>query len=260
MNTQAIRDELSEFVYSNFDADDMEILNELSEVFIKSHSCLLASAGEQPMDGATATSGYLTLDTVMDFMKRTDHRKRTFETIQESIHPSVIASVVPGKRGGVHPQPCQIIFKTYEGFIQACLSLRGPRAQLVSFFAAKCTSMVVRLHIALQKDLAKTKAELAEERAQVQRRVFLVVKEAVKEWRRENGHRYTDCSWRLKNFTKCCSRLKGLTYKIGTTPYVHKHYLRNAHDAMKFFYQVCQRNPVGEQTKYTQTKISDNFW
>ena len=110
-----------------------------------------------------------------------------------------------------------------------------------------------------QRDLTKTRAELAEERAQVQRRLFLVVKEAVKEWRRENGLRYTDCTWRLKNFTKCCSRLKGLTYKIGTTPYVDKHYLRNAHDAMKFFYQVCQRNPVGEQTKYTQTKISDNF-
>jgi len=258
MNTQAIRDELSEFVYSNFDAQDMEILNELSEVFIQSHSCLLATDGDQPMDGLTATSGYLNLDTVMEFMKRTDHRKRTFETIQESIHPSVIASATPGQRGR-YANPCQIVFKSYEGFIQACLSLRGPRAQLVSFFAAKCTAMVVRLHIALQKDLAKTRAELAEEKAQVQRRVFLIVKEAVKEWRRENGLRYTDCVWRLKNFTQCCKRLKLLTYYQGDTPYVRAHFLRNAHDAMKFFYGLSQRNPVGEQPKYTQMKLSDNF-
>ena len=87
----------------------------------------------------------------------------------------------------MHPQPCQIVFKSFEGFIQACLCLRGPKAQLVSAFSAKCTSMIVRLHIALQKDLTKTKAELAEEKAQVQRRAFLVIKEAVKEARREMG-------------------------------------------------------------------------
>ena len=51
MNTQAIRDELSQFIYSNFDADDMDILNELSEIFVKSYSCLLLNSEEQPMDG-----------------------------------------------------------------------------------------------------------------------------------------------------------------------------------------------------------------
>ena len=256
MNTQAIRDELSEFVYGNFDDQDMEILNELSEVFIQSHSCLLLNSEEQPMDGAIRTSAYLNLDTVMEFIGRQTDRARTYDTILKNLHSSVIASVVPGKRGG---NPCQIVFKSYEGFIQACLCLRGPKAQLVSAFSAKCTSMVVRLHLALQKDLAKTKAELAEEKAQVQRRVFLIVKEAVKEWRRENGLRYTDCVWRLKNFTQCCKRLKLLTYYQGDTPYVRAHFLRNAHDAMKFFYGLSQRNPVGEQPKYTQMKLSDNF-
>jgi len=256
MNTQAIRDELSEFIYSNFDADDMEILNELSEIFVQSYSCQLPLGGEQTMDGAIPPSRYLNLDTVRMFMNAKSKRALTFNIIMEGVHPSVIASVVHGNRGG---NPCQITFKSLEGFIQACLCLRGPKRKMVSFFSAKCTSMVVRLHIALQKDLKKTKAELAEERAQVQRRVFLVVKEAVREARREMGLRYTDCTWRLKNFTKCVQRMKGLIYYQGTTPFVEKNYLRNAHDSMKYYYGLCQRNPVGEQPHYTQTKLSDNF-
>ena len=256
MNTQSIRDELSEFVYSNFDAEDMEILNELSEIFIQSHSCLLLNDEEQTMDGVIPPSRYLNLDTVMEFMDRQANRTRTFQTITENIHSSVFASATPGQRGG---KPCQIVFKSYEGFIQACLCLRGPKAQLVSKFSAKCTSMVVRLHIALQKDLTKTKAELAAERAEVQRRVFLVVKEAVREARREMGLRYTDSGWRLKNFTKCCKRLELLIYRKGNTPYVRAQFFRNAHDAMKYFYSLSQRNPVGEQPKYTQMKLSDNF-
>ncbi|HIB94504.1 MAG TPA: hypothetical protein EYO60_09500 [Candidatus Lambdaproteobacteria bacterium] len=256
MNTQAIRDELSEFIYSNFDAQDMEILNELSEIFVKSYSCLLLNSEEQPMDGAIPSSRYLNLDTLREFMNAKSKRALTFNIIMEGVHSSVIASAVQGKPGG---NPCQITFKNLEGFLQACLCLRGPKRKMVSLFSAKCTAMVVRLHIALQKDLAKTRAELAEEKAQVQRRVFLIVKEAVKEWRRENGLRYTDCVWRLKNFTQCCKRLKLLTYYQGDTPYVRAQFLRNAHDAMKFFYGLSQRNPVADQPKYTQMKISDNF-
>jgi len=255
MNTQAIRDELSEFVYSNFDADDMEILNELSEVFVQSHSCLLASAGEQTMDGAIATSGHLNLDDLQNLVRFTDdHRSRQAKTILKYLDASLI-EYTPGTR----QKRCQMVFKTYEAFVMACMCLQTPRAKLVSKFSAKCNAMVVRLHVALQKDLKKTKAELAEERAQVQRRVFLVVKEAVREARREMGLRYTDCSWRLKNFTKCCQRMKGLIYYQSNTPYIQKNYLRNAHESMKFFYGLCQRNPVGEQPHYTQTKLSDNF-
>jgi hypothetical protein len=256
MNTQSIRDELSEFVYSNFDPQDMEILNELSEIFIKSHSCLSVPTDEQTMDGLINTSVNLNLDTILKFMQRTDNRKRTFETIRECIHTSVISSATPGQRGG---NACQIVFNSLEGFIQACLCLRGPRAQLVSKFSAKCTSMVVRLHLALQKDLKKTKAELAEEKAQVQRRVFLVVKEAVKQWRRENGLRYTDCDWRLKNYSACCKRLHLVVYRIGNTPYVQPKFLRNAHDAIKYFYEISRRNPISEQPKYTQMKLGDKF-
>ena len=141
----------------------------------------------------------------------------------------------------------------------ACMCLQTPRAKLVSKFSAKCNAMVVRLHIALQRDLKKTKAELAEEKAQVQRRAFLVIKEAVRQWRRENGLRYTDCSWRLKNFTKCCKRLLGLVYRKGDTPYVHADFLGNAHQAMKDFYGLCQRNPNPEFPNYTQTIVSDHF-
>jgi hypothetical protein len=139
------------------------------------------------------------------------------------------------------------------------LCLRGPKAQLVSAFSAKCTSMVVRLHIALRKDLAKTRAELAEEKAQVQRRVFLVIKEAVREWRRENGYRHTDCTWRLKNFTQCCKRLLGHVYHKGNTPYVKVGSLRRAHESIKYFYGLCQMNPPGEQPHYEQTTISKLF-
>ena len=111
----------------------------------------------------------------------------------------------------------------------------------------------------LEQALARTEHQLAEERAEVDRRVFLVIKEAVKEWRDQNGQRFTDCSWRLKHYTQCCKRLKGLIYKKGNTPYITPGFIRNAHDAMKFYYQICQRNPAEEQTKYTQMKISDNF-
>ena len=194
MNTQAIRDELSEFVYSNFDADDMEILKELSEVFIQSHSCLILNSEEQTMDGAIRTSAYLNLDSLARVLRLNSHnRSRHAQLILKYLDPSLI-EFTPGTR----QQRCKMVFKTYETFVMACMCLQTPRAKLVSKFSAKCTSMVVRLHIALQKDLTKTKAELAAEKAQVLRRAFLVIKEAVREARRELGLRYTDCTWRGK--------------------------------------------------------------
>ena len=207
------------------------------------------------MDGAIATSGHLNLDDLQNLVRFTDdHRSRQAKTILKYLDASLI-EYTPGTR----QKRCQMVFKTYEAFVMACMCLQAPRAKLVSKFSAKCNAMVVRLHIALQKDLKKTRAELAEEKAQVQRRLFLVIKEAVKEWRRENGYRYTDCSWRLKHFTECCKRLKLLVYYQGNTPYVQAQFLRNAHDAMKSFYGLCQRNPVGEQPHYEQTKINELF-
>ena len=177
-------------------------------------------------------------------MEAKSHRIDTYTTICENVHPSVITSTTPGKRGGVHPQPCQITFKSLDGFLQACLCLRGPKAKHVSLFSAKCTAMVVHLHIALQKDLTKTKAELAEEKAQVQRRAFKVIKRSVAEWRAENGHPFTDCKWRLKNFIRCVNALLGSVYRIDGTPYVKKEYLVTAHRAVKRIYDLDQRNPI----------------
>jgi hypothetical protein len=251
MNTQSIRDELSEFVYSNFDPQDMEILNELSEIFIKSHSCLFVPTDEQTMDGLINTSVNLNLDDLQKFVRfANDHRVHRAKTILKYLDPSLI-DYTPGTR----QRRCQMVFKTYEAFVMACMCLQTPRAKMVSKFSAKCTSMVVRLHLALQKDLKKTKAELAEEKAQVQRRVFLVVKEAVKQWRRENGLRYTDCDWRLKNYSACCKRLHLVVYRIGNTPYVQPKFLRNA----QYFYEISRRNPISEQPKYTQMKLGDKF-
>ena len=248
MNTQTIRDELSQFIYSNFNVQDMDILNELSEIFVQAHSCQLATGGEQ-------TTHALNLDDLQNIIRFTDdHRIHRAKTILKYLDASLVEFTPGGPL-----RKCQMVFKTYEAFLMACMCLQTPRAKLVSKFSAKCNAMVVRLHIALQKDLAKTRAELAEEKAQVQRRVFLVIKEAVREWRRQNGLRYTDCAWRLKNFTKCCKRLLGLVYKKGDTPYVQASYLRNAHEAMKDYYGLTQRNPETEQPSYQQTKINELF-
>jgi len=111
----------------------------------------------------------------------------------------------------------------------------------------------------LQRDLTRTEEQLAEHRAEVDRRLFLVIKQAVQEWRRENGYRYTDCEWRLKNFTTCCKRLLGAWYKKGSTPYVDKDYMQNAKRAIKKIYGTCQRNPLEDQPHYEQKKIDELF-
>ena len=253
MNTEAIRKELSKYIYAHFDSADLDILDELADIFVRSHSSLFNNGVEHTTTGLNLTCEVRNLDTVMTFMQKSDkNRKRAYNLILETVDPAFIATTDPGVR---RQRKCQIVFKSFDGFVQACLVMRGPRARIMSRFSAKCTSMVVRLHVALQKDLAKTRAELAEERAQVQRRAFLVIKEAVREWRKENGYKYTDCEWRMKNFSACCTRLAGITYKLGTTPYVKPAYLKNAHVAIKRFYGLSMNNMAEDLPTYTQTKL-----
>ena len=236
MNTQSIRDELQSFVYENFDERDSEILEKLSEIFIESY--------KTTDENTTSTGGFLNLDTILRLFERendTKHRSRSFELIVNNISPAVIESTTAGKPG--RGNKSQIIFASFDGFIQACLCLRGPKARQISRFAAKCTCMVVRLHIALQADLRKSRAELTAEREEIERRCFLVIKNAVKEWRASNGYPFTDCRWRLVNFTRCVKALLGSVYLKGATPYVAKEYTETAVKAIKSLYELDQRNP-----------------
>ena len=157
-----------------------------------------------------------------------------------------------------------------KGLLRIIWRSNKPKAEIFSDWCAEVVSEVlqtgrydVREHEQqiqqLQHDLAKTENELAKQLAEVDRRAFLVIKEAIKEWRIQNGLRYTDCAWRLRHFTQCLGRIKGLLYYHGTTPFVKPDFLTNAHSAIKFFYSLSQRNPVGAQQKYTQMKITDNF-
>jgi prophage antirepressor-like protein len=111
----------------------------------------------------------------------------------------------------------------------------------------------------LQRDLSRTQDQLAASLAEVERRVFLVVKDAVAEWRRENGYRNTDFKWRNKHFGGCCNRLLGTLYKNGDTPFVHAEYMENAKQAIKDFYGFCQRNSQTETPLMTQQTITNHF-
>ena len=104
----------------------------------------------------------------------------------------------------------------------------------------------------LTDKLIKENKALKEE---VDRRLFLVQKDAVKEWRLEQGYRNTDYEWRNKNFTNCCSRLLGTTYKKGNTPYVHKEYMPNAKQSIKDYYGFCQRNPESTSPPLDQPSL-----
>ena len=254
MNTQAIKDELLQFVYANFDSADVEILQELSEIFIQSHLSAIRRGANRTMAGLI-----MNLDLVINFMGAKRRRSEVYTTILDSLHSSLIAQTVVPCRGGVSNVKCDIVFPSFDAFLHACLALKTKRHKQFVAFSVKCTSMVVRLYAAIQEDLKKTKAQLAEEKAQVQRRVFLVIKEAVREYRKENGYRYTDSKWRLKNFGECCRRLTGITYKIGATPYVQREYLQNAHLAIKKYYKVCQQNELMEQPSYQQKKMPNYY-
>ena len=110
-----------------------------------------------------------------------------------------------------------------------------------------------------QEELAQTQGSLAEANAEVNRRVFLVIKRAVAEWRLENGYRHTDFEWRNRNFNVCLQRLLGSVYKKGATPYVFKDYMQTAKTALKRFYGYCQRNPTSTTPPLDQGTLPD-FW
>ena len=111
----------------------------------------------------------------------------------------------------------------------------------------------------LQRDLNSTQAQLAEERAEVERRVFLVIKDAVSEYRMENGFRNTDFKWRNTHFGQCCSRLLGTIYKKGATPFVRREFMDNAKQSIKTFYEFCQHNPQSPSPPMTQQTITNHF-
>ncbi|HIP10936.1 MAG TPA: hypothetical protein EYG65_14535 [Rhodospirillales bacterium] len=111
----------------------------------------------------------------------------------------------------------------------------------------------------LQRDLSFTQTQLARERAEVERRLFLVIKNAVSEWRMQNGYRNTDFKWRNTHFGQCCGRLLGTIYKKGATPYVRSEHMDNAKQAIKDFYGLCQRNPQSPSPPMTQQTITNHF-
>lgn len=94
-----------------------------------------------------------------------------------------------------------------------------------------------------EQELAQTLEVLDDANLEVHRRLFLVIKNAVAEWRTEQGFKFTDSEWRMANFGKCCSALLGTIYYKGSTPYVYPEYMPNAHQAIKHLYDTCQRNP-----------------
>ena len=247
MNIQAIKDELSQFIQTEFHEDDWNILSQLADIFVSQHGPLTTSGAvvsrdvRNPDENRIRTSAYLNLDTVMEFMERKTDRGRMYTTILKNVHSTVVATTTPKKRGG---GPCQITFKTFEGFVQACLCLRGPKAKYVSLFAAKCTSIVVELFVAIRANLRKTTAELQAEKAEVWRRVYLVIKDSVAEARREMGRRYTDFKWRQTHYCTIVSRLLGSVYVKGKTPYVRKENMRTAKESIKKYYKDCIRRDV----------------
>ena len=247
MNTQAVKDELLEFVYANFNNEESDILEELTDIFIQSHVSARHSSVSRTTHGLI-----LDMDLLIKFMGAKRHRTDVYASIVENLHPSLISHNDPPKWGGVHNRKCDLVFPTFDAFLHACLALKTKRHKALVAFNVKCTSMVVRLYAAIREDLKKTQAALAEEKAQVNRRLFLVIKNAVCEYRRENGYPFTDSDWRIKNFGNCCRRLSGITYRLGATPYVQKDFVENAHSAIKHYYKLCQDNQAPDQPKYTQ--------
>jgi hypothetical protein len=237
MNTQTIRDELHAFVYENFDEQDTEVLEKLAEIFIQSYN-------SYSPNNIVSCYDILNLDTLINLAGRstdTSNRGKVYHLILKHLSPRLIHSTNQGARG--RGAKSQIVFNSFEAFIQACLLLRGPKALQISAFSAKCTAMVVRLHVALEADLRKTKQELSDEREEIQRRCFLIIKQSVREWRAANGYPFTDARWRYANFTRCVKGLLGTVYLKGATPYVQKEYLEKATTAIQAIYERDQRNP-----------------
>ena len=51
MNTQAVRHEFQQFLSDSFNNEDMNIMTELSEIFIQSHHGPLVAGDERTIDG-----------------------------------------------------------------------------------------------------------------------------------------------------------------------------------------------------------------
>ena len=67
MNIQAIKDELSQFIQTEFHEDDWNILSELADIFVSQHGAVV-SRDEQNTEP-------LTLDSLMEFVQmRADNR------------------------------------------------------------------------------------------------------------------------------------------------------------------------------------------
>ena len=254
MNTQAVKDELLEFVYANFNNEESDILEELTDIFIQSHVSAIHNSVIRTTHGLI-----LNLDLVINFMNAKRQRADIYQAIAGNLHPSLLSENVPPQKGGVTNRRCNLVFKSFEAFLHACLALKTKRHKALVAFSVKCTSMVVRLYAAIREDLKKTQAALAEEKAQVNRRLFLVIKNAVCEYRRENGYPFTDSDWRIKNFGNCCRRLSGITYRLGATPYVQKDFVENAHSAIKHYYKLCKENQAPDQPKYTQLTMRQYY-
>ena len=245
MNIQAIKDELNEFIQTEFSETDWDILSELAEIFVSQHGPL-ATSGER-------NTVHLTLDTLMELLQiRKDHRGRTAGIIQQYMGNAI--TYFPGNNN----RKTQIVFHTFESFINACFCLRSPKAKLVGRFAAKCTSLVVELVLALQINLKKTTVELQKEKAEVFRRVYLVIKDTVAEARRELGFRYTHFRWRSAHHGIICSRLLGSVYMKGKTPYIYKENMQTAKQSIKKYYKDCLRRGDNRHSdSMIQTRIDN---
>ena len=245
MNIQAIKDELNEFIQTEFSESDWDILSELAEIFVSQHGALGTSVEPNPV--------HLTLDSLMELLQiRKDTRSRTAGIIQQYLGNAII--YFPGNNN----RKTQIVFHTFESFINACFCLRSPKAKLVGRFAAKCTSLVVELVLALQVNLKKTTKELKAEKAEVFRRVYLVIKDAVAEARRELGFRYTDFKWRQSHFGVIVSRLLGSVYMKGKTPYVYQEHMQTAKQSIKKYYKdSLRRGDNSHRDSMVQTTLDN---
>ena len=170
LNMSLVQQEITALV-ANFDAEDRDFFRELVDLRLRNSSS---------QSGALTTCGDLDLDNVMRFMRKSSaHRARTCTTIMKNIHHDMVRGF---QRGG-NNQKSQIVFHNMDGFINACILLRGPRAQLMQEFAAKCTAFVVNVGARYKLELQETKQNLIEAETRIEHldtckvhRVFTYIK------------------------------------------------------------------------------------
>ena len=164
---------------ANFDEADRQFFRELVDLRLGFSS----SQG-----GQLVANDELNLDTVMRFMRLDKNRARTWSTILSNIDPAMVRFSSAGTKGGV-AQKSQIVFANLDGFVNACILLRGPRAKLMQRFAARCAAFVVNMG-------ARYKQQLQQSQAQVQlledskvHRVFTYIKK-MELWTGKIRYRY----------------------------------------------------------------------